>query len=106
MPLIRRGEMCCWDWGRRILPESRSDRSGEHDCFRSNQVMSDAVIGIFNGKAQIVINGFLWEGLDSPIRRVNKGDILEQWVGFLHCLQECGGVCDFFGYFFAVLIGD
>ena len=85
VPLIRWCEMCCRDWGRRILPESRSDRSGEHDCFRRNQVMSDAVIGIFDGKSQVMIDSFLREGLDSPIRRVNKGDLLEQWVGFLNC---------------------
>ena len=51
--------MCCRDWGRKILPESRSDHSGEHDCFQSNQVMSDAVIGIFYGEAQVVVDGFL-----------------------------------------------
>ena len=77
--------MCCWDWGRRILPESRSDRSGEHDCLRCNQVMGDAVVGIFDGKAQVMVDGFLRESLDSPIRRMDKCGILEQWVGFLNC---------------------
>ena len=76
--------MCHWDWSGGVLPESRLDRSGEHDCFRSNQVVSDAVIGIFNGKAQVVIDGFLREGLDSPIWRVYKVGILEQWVGLLN----------------------
>ena len=45
--------------------------------------MSDAVIGIFDGEAQVVINCFLRECLDCPIWRVNEGDLLEQWVGFL-----------------------
>ena len=89
-----------------ILPESRSDRSGEHDCLRGNQVVSDAVIGIFDSKAQVVIDSLLRECLDSPIRRVNKGDLLEQWVGFLNCFKECGRVCDFLGSFFAAFIGD
>ena len=96
--------MCRWDWSGMILPESRSDRSGEHNCLRCNQVMSDAVIGIFDGKTQVMIDSFLRECLDSPIRRVNKGNILKQWVGFLDCFQECGGVCDFFCCFFAVLV--
>ena len=97
--------MCRRDWSGGILPESRSDCSGEHDCFRSNQVMGNAVIGIFDGEAQVMVNCFLRECLDSPIRRVNEGDILKQWVGFLDCLKECGGVCDFFDVFFAVFIG-
>ena len=68
-----------------VFPESRSDRSGENDCFGSNQVMSDAVIRVFNSKTQIVVDGLIREGLNSPIRRVNKCGILEQWVGFLNC---------------------
>ena len=105
MPLERRSEICRWDWSGGVLPESRSDRSGEHDCLRCNQVMGDAVIRIFDSKVQVVVDGFLRECLDSPIRRVNEGDILKQWVGFLDCLKECGGVCDFFDVFFAVFIG-
>ena len=105
MPLIRRSEMCRWDWRGGVLPESRSDRSGEHDCLRGNQIMGDAVIRIFNGKAQVVVDCFLRECLDSPIWRVNECDILEQWMGFLNCLQECGRVCDFFCSFFAAFIG-
>ena len=85
MPLIRRSEMCRWDWSGRVLPESRSDRSGEHDCLGGNQVIGDAVIWIFDGKAQIMVDGFLRESLDGPIRRVDKCGILEQWVGFLDC---------------------
>ena len=91
--------------GWRGPPESRSDRSGEHECFRSNQVMGNAIIGIFEGKTQVVVDCFLQECLDSPIWRVDEGDILEQWVGFLYCFKECGGVCDFVGCFFAIFIG-
>ena len=87
--------MCRWDWSGRILPESRSDRSGKHDCLRGNQVMSNAVIGIFDGKAQVVVDGFIREGLDCPIRSVDECDILKQWVRFPNCVQECSGVCDF-----------
>ena len=77
--------MCCWDWSGMVFPESRSDRSGEHDCVRSNQVMCDAVIRIFDGEAQVVIDSLIRKGLDSPIRRVNECGLLEQWVGFLNC---------------------
>ena len=59
--LVRRVELCRWNWSGGVLPESRSDRSGKHDCLGGNQVMGDAVIGIFDGKAQIVVDGFLWE---------------------------------------------
>ena len=69
--------MCCRDWGGWILPESRLDHSCEHDRFRSNQIVSDAVVGIFNGKTQVVIGSFLWEGLDSPIQRVNECGICQ-----------------------------
>ena len=68
-----------------ILPESRSDRSGEHDCFRSNQVVSDAVVGIFDSKAQIVVDGLIRKSFYCPVRRVNKCGFLEQWVGFPNC---------------------
>ena len=61
MPLVGRGDMCRWDWSGMILPESRSDQSGEHDCIRNNQVISDAAIGIFYGEAQVVIDGVLRE---------------------------------------------
>ena len=83
--LVRRVELCRWDWSGGVLPESRSDRSGEHDCLRCNQIMGDAVIGIFDSKAQVVVDSFLWECLDSPIWRVDEGDILEQGVRFLDC---------------------
>ena len=83
-PLVRRMELCRRNWSGGVLPESRLDHSGEHDCLRCNQVMGDAVIGIFDGKAQVVVDGFLRECLDSPIRSVNECDILEQRVGFLN----------------------
>ena len=51
VPLVRRSEMCHWDWSGGILPESRSDCSGEHDCLRGNQVMGDVEVGIFDGEA-------------------------------------------------------
>ena len=85
MPLVGRGDMCRWDWSGMILPESRSDRSGEHDCIRDNQVVGDAAVGIFYGEAQVMIDGVLRECLDSPIRRVDECGLLEQWVGFLDC---------------------
>ena len=80
--LVRWGGMCRWDWSGMVLPESRSDRSGEHDCLRGNQVISDAIVRVFDGKAQVVVDCFLRECLDSPIRRVNECDFLEQWVRF------------------------
>ena len=85
MPLVGRGDMCRWDWSGMILPESRSDRSGEHDCVRGNQVVGDAAVGIFYGETQVMVDGVLRECLDSPIRRVDKCGFLEQWVGFLDC---------------------
>ena len=72
VPLMRPGEMCHWYWSGLVLPESRSDRSGEHNCFRSNQFIGDAVIRIFDSKVQVMIDGLLWERLDCPIRRVNE----------------------------------
>ena len=59
-PLIRQGEMCCWNWSRMVFPESRSDRCGKHDCFWINQVVGDAVVGIFDGRAQVVVDGLIW----------------------------------------------
>ena len=85
VPLIRCGEMCCWDWGRMVLPESRSDRSGEHDCVRVNQVIGNAAVGIFYGEVKVVVDGLFQKGFNSPIRRVNECGFLEQWVGFLDC---------------------
>ena len=84
MPLVRRSDMCRWNWSGVVLPESWSDRSGKHDCVRLNQVIGDAVVGIFYGEAEIVVDGVLRECLDSPIRRMNESGFLEQWVGFLN----------------------
>ena len=83
--LVRLSDMSCLNWGRMVLPESWSDRSGEHDCIRFNQVIGDAAVGIFYGEAEIMVDGVLRERLDSPVRRMDECGFLEQWVGFLDC---------------------